>query len=66
MPCAAKFVALELASRMTGNAGREIGQHYGRINSAAVSTIRRKIRHGNHDMWATITQLTNTIRKQSS
>lgn len=45
---AAKFLAVELACRLTGATQREIGEHYGGITSAAVSTIRRKIRDGKY------------------
>ena len=46
----AKFLAVELACRLTGQTQRAIGQHYGGISSAAVSTIRRKIREGNYPL----------------
>ncbi|NUQ61800.1 MAG: hypothetical protein HUU20_04885 [Pirellulales bacterium] len=44
----AKFLAVELACRLTGATQGEIGEHYGGITSAAVSTIRRKIREGKY------------------
>ncbi len=44
----AKFLAVELACRLTGATQREIGEHYGGITSAAVSTIRRNIREGKY------------------
>ena len=45
---AAKFLAVELACRLIGATQREIGDRYGGITSAAVSTIRRKIRDGKY------------------
>jgi len=44
----AKFLAVELACRLTGQTQRAIGEHYGGITSAAVSRIRRKIREGEY------------------
>lgn len=44
----AKFLAVELACRLTGATQREIGEHYGSITSAAVSTLRREIREGKY------------------
>jgi len=41
---AAKAAAVELACRLTGLSGRDVGQHYGGITAAAVSNTRRKIR----------------------
>jgi REP element-mobilizing transposase RayT len=46
----AKIVAVELACRLTELSQRAIGQHYGGIGSAAVSTIHRKVRDGRHDV----------------
>ena len=46
----AKFLAVELACRLTGQTQRAIGEHYGGITSAAVSTIRRKIREGKYPL----------------
>ncbi len=43
---AAKFVAVELACRLTGMTQRAIGGHYGAISAAAVSNIRRRLRQG--------------------
>ena len=43
---AAKIVAVELACRLTELSQRAIGEHYGGIGSAAVSTIHRKVRNG--------------------
>jgi hypothetical protein len=45
---AAKIVAVELACRLTELSQRAIGAHYGGIGSAAVSTIHRKVRNGQH------------------
>ncbi|MGO9108516.1 MAG: transposase [Thermoguttaceae bacterium] len=45
---AAKIVAVELACRLTELSQRAIGEHYGGIGSAAVSTIHRKVRNGQH------------------
>src|SRR5208337_3109980 len=47
---AAKIVAVELACRLTELSQRVIGEHYGGICSAAVSTIHRKVRNGQHDV----------------
>ncbi len=47
---AAKIVAVELACRLTELSLRAIGAHYGGIGSAAVSTIHRKVRNGQHDV----------------
>jgi REP element-mobilizing transposase RayT len=44
----AKFVAVEVACRLSGLTQRAIGAHYGGITSAAVSIIRRKIREGRY------------------
>ena len=44
----AKFLAVELACRLTGQTQRAVGEHYGGITSAAVSRIRRKIRQGEY------------------
>ena len=46
----AKFLAVELACRLTGQTQRAIGEHYGGITTAAVSTIRRKIREGKYPL----------------
>ena len=45
---AGKFLAAELACRLTGATQLEIGERYGGITSATVSTIRRKVRDGKH------------------
>jgi hypothetical protein len=44
-----KIVALELACRLTELSQRAIRMPYGGICSVAVSTIHRKVRHGQHD-----------------
>ncbi len=46
----AKLLAVELACRLTGQTQRAIGEHYGGITSAAVSTIRRKICDGQYPL----------------
>jgi hypothetical protein len=43
-----KFLSMELARRLTDQTRRAIGEHYGGITSAAVSTIRRRIRKGKY------------------
>jgi putative transposase len=53
----AKFLAVELACRLTGQTQREIGEHYGGITSAAVSAIRRKIREGKYPLEALAEQM---------
>ncbi|MGO9115292.1 MAG: hypothetical protein ACLP9L_39270 [Thermoguttaceae bacterium] len=45
---AAKFVAVELACRLTGMTQRAIGAHYGATSSAVVSNIRRRLRQGDY------------------
>ena len=62
----AKFVAVELACRLCGMTGREIGAHYGRISSAAVSIIRRNIREGKYDVGKVVQQLLTKIRKDEA
>ena len=47
---AAKFVAVELACRLTGMSQRAIGERYGGMTSAAVSNIRRRIREGHYPL----------------
>jgi hypothetical protein len=59
----AKFVAVELACRMTGVSGRAVGQHYGGISSAAVSIIRRKIRQGEYEVAPVVFSLQQRIAK---
>ena len=53
----AKPAAVELACRLSGLTGRAIGEHYGRISSAAVSTIHRKVRDGSYDLLPTVDAL---------
>jgi hypothetical protein len=62
---AAKFVAVELACRLTGMTGRAVGAHYGSISSAAVSIIRRNIREGRYDVGSVMKRLEATILKDS-
>jgi len=57
----AKYVAVELACRLTGHSGRAVGAHYGGISSAAVSTIRRKLREGNDDLTSAVNHLATAI-----
>ena len=59
----AKYVAVELACRLTGHSGRAVGAHYGGISSAAVSTIRRKLREGNYDLTSAVNHLATAIVK---
>ncbi len=59
----AKFVAVELACRLTGMNQRAVGSHYGGISSAAVSTIRRKVREGKYDVASVVEELLTRIRK---
>ena len=54
---AAKFLAVELACRLTGLTQRAVGLHYGGITSAAVSAIRRKIREGRYPLGASLDEL---------
>jgi hypothetical protein len=58
---AAKFLAVELACRLTGVTQREIGEHYGGITSAAVSTIRRKIRDGKYPIAELVDQMLRNL-----
>jgi anti-sigma28 factor (negative regulator of flagellin synthesis) len=58
----AKYVAVELACRLTGMNQRAVGSHYGGISSAAVSTIRRKIREGKYDVAPVVEELLAQIR----
>jgi len=60
---AAKFVAVELACRLTGMTGRAVGAHYGGISSAAVSVIRRNVREGKYDVAQVVQGLLTTIRR---
>jgi len=54
---AAKFVAVELACRLTGMTQRAIGAHYGAISSAGVSNIRRRLRTGEYALCDVVAQL---------
>jgi len=57
---AAKFVAVELACRLTG---RAVGAHYAGISSAAVSIIRRNVREGEYDVTQVVQGLLTRIRR---
>jgi len=59
----AKFVAVELASRLTGLSGSAIGAQYGGIGPVAVSTIRRNVREGKYDVAQVVQTLLRRIRK---
>jgi len=61
----AKFVAVELASRLAGMTGRAVGAHYGGISSAAVSIIRRNVREGKYDVAQVVQTLLTKIRKDT-
>jgi hypothetical protein len=63
---AAKFVAVELACRLTGMTQRAIGAHYGTIRSAAVSNIRRRLRQGEYALCDVVGQLDQQINPVSS
>ena len=54
---AAKFVAVELACRLTGLTQRAVGGHYGDMGSAAISVIRRKVREGKYDLASVLKRL---------
>ena len=56
----AKFVAVELACRLTGMTQRGIGAHYGGITSAAVSNIRRRLRQGRYPLQDVVEHLLET------
>jgi len=62
----AKFVAVELACRLTGLTQRAIGEHYGAISSAAVSNIRRRIRQGQYACSQPVAKLSRAIQPVSS
>ena len=63
---AAKFVAVELACRLTGMTQRAIGAHYGAISSAGVSNIRRRLRKGEYALSEVVLQLYQRIAPVSS
>jgi len=63
---AAKFVAVELACRLTGMSQRAIGAHYGAISSAGVSNIRRRLRRGEYALADAVSQLYQRILPVSS
>ena len=50
------------ACRLTGMNQRAVGAHHGGISSAAVSTIRRKIREGKYDVVSVVEQLLAEIQ----
>ena len=58
---AAKFVAVELACRLTGMTQRAIGAHYGAISSAGVSNIRRRLRNGEYALSDVVAKLHQRI-----
>ena len=60
----AKVVAVELACRLAGVTGREIGAHYGGISSAAVSVTHRKVREGKHAVGQTVQMLSARLNRQ--
>ena len=62
----AKFVAVELACRLTGMTQRAIGARYGAITSAAVSNIRRRIRQGQYKCSEVVEEVGRAIRSVSS
>jgi hypothetical protein len=57
----AKFVAVELACRLTGLTQRDVGQRYGNVTCAAVSIIRRKICSGLYPLSAVVERLQQNI-----
>ncbi len=59
----AKYVAVELACRLTGQSGRAVGMHYGGISGAAVGNIRRKVREGTIDILPAVERLLLQLRK---
>jgi REP element-mobilizing transposase RayT len=63
---AAKFVAVELACRLTGMTQRAIGTHYGAISSAGVSNIRRRLRTGQYALGDVVAKLYQQINPVSS
>jgi len=62
----AKFVAVELACRLTGMTQRVIGAHYGGITSAAVSNIRRRLRRRRYPLEEAVEHLIETQDLASS
>ncbi len=57
----AKAAAVELACRLTDLTERAIGEHYGRISSAAVSAIHRKVRQGDYDVRPAVESLASQL-----
>ncbi len=62
----AKFVAVELASRLAGMTGRAVGAHYAAIRSAAVSIIRRNVRQRKYDVAQAVQTLLTKIRNDEA
>ena len=60
----AKAIAIELACRLTGWTQRAIGLYHGGISCAAVSVVRRKIRHCPAAQIKTIEQLQANLSNQ--
>ena len=56
-------MAVELACRLTGLSGRDVGIHYGRISASAVSNIRRRLRERQKGISPVVDQLLATIRQ---
>ena len=48
---------MELACRLAGMTGRDIGADYGKISSAAVSTTHRKVRQGKYPIAPVVNSL---------
>ncbi len=61
----AKYVAVELACRLTGLSGRAVGAHYGGISASGVSNIRRKVREGKVDVLPVVNQILSIILRTS-
>ncbi len=59
----AKAVAVELACRLTGLSGRDVGIHYGGISASAVSNIRHRLRRRQDSPLRLVDRLTATIRQ---
>ena len=59
----AKAVAVELACRLTGLSGRDVGIHYGGIGASAISNIRRRVRERQDSTPRVVDRLLATIRE---
>ena len=59
----AKAVAVELACRLTGLSGRDVGIHYGGISASGVSNIRRRVRERQDSILPVVDRLLATIRE---